>query len=208
MPDGCTNHRRNPFATRYVASARLTPRDADGVILDLPALVLRLGAIGGSGAIVGPHGTGKSTLLSHLAGCVEAGPRRVVRTRLSSQRDVASCIRSIWNAPRGALVCIDSWELLGSMGRVVVRWIARGVGVGLLVTSHRAAGMPTLVCCRGSRALLGALVGELPEHGEWFGTAIVPADLDAVDAMTGGDMRRAFDLLYDRFEQVRALKVP
>jgi len=200
--------RRNPFATRYVASARLTPRDADGVILDLAALVVRLGANAGSGAIVGAHGTGKSTLLSHLADAVAAGRRPVWRTRMSHRGDTIAVIDSIRNAPRGALVCIDSWELLGPAGRIVARWLAGRVGVGLLVTAHRETGIPTLFRCRGSRHLLGALVSQLPGYDEWFGTTIVPDDLDAAEAEAGGDMRRAFDLLYDRFEQARSSESP
>lgn len=204
MPHTPTTIRRNPFATRYVASARLMPRDADGAILDLAALVVRLGVNGGSGAVVGDHGTGKSTLVSHLADAVAAVGRPVVRTRLSSRCDTIVVIGSICNAPRGALVCIDSWELLGPAGRVVARWLAGRFGVGLLVTAHRATRIPTLVHCRGSRRLLGALVSQLPGHDEWFGTTIVSDDLDAAEATAGGDIRRAFDLLYDRFEKVRA----
>lgn len=207
MPHTPMTIRRNPFAIRYVASARLTPLDAGGVILDLAALVVRLEVNGGSGAIVGAHGTGKSTLLSHLADTVAAGRRPVVRTRLSSRGDIIAVIGSICTAPRGALVCIDSWELLGPAGRVAARWLAGRVGVSLLVTAHRPTGIPTLVRCRGSRPLFGALVSQLPGYDEWFGTMITTDDLDIAEATAGGDVRRAFDLLYDRFEQVRASEV-
>ena len=203
MPADERYHRRNPFATRYVASARLVPRDTRGVVIDLPALVARLGAIGGSGAIEGPHGTGKSTLLFHLSESVSAQSRPVVRTRLRRRRDVVGVVQSIRCAPRGGLVCIDSWELLGSAGRTLVRCVARSLGVGLLVTSHGPTTLPTLVSCRGSLPLLEALVGQLPDHDEWFGTTIVPGDLKAAIADGGGDLRKAFDRLYDRFEQNR-----
>jgi hypothetical protein len=82
--------------------------------------------------------------------------------------------------------------------------MARGLGIGLMVTSHGPTDLPTLVSCRGSKALLEALVSQLPGHGEWFGTTIMPADLDAAIVEAGEDLRRAFDLLYDRFERSRA----
>ncbi len=199
------HHRRNPFATRYVSSARLVPRDSRGRVLDLPALVERLGAIGGSGAIEGPHGTGKSTLLFHLSEVVAAESRPVVRIRMRSRGDVLGVLRSMRQTPRGGLACIDSWELLGTAGRSMVRCMARGLGIGLMVTSHGPTDLPTLVSCRGSRALLESLVGQLPGHGEWFGTTILPGDLDAAIVEAGEDLRKAFDLLYDRFERSRAV---
>jgi hypothetical protein len=52
--------------------------------------------------------------------------------------------------------------------------------------------------------LLEALVGQLPGHREWFGTTIIPADLDVAIVEAGEDLRKAFDLLYDRFERSRA----
>jgi len=197
-------HRRNPFATRYVASARLVPRDSRGRVLDLSAIVDRLGAIGGSGAIEGPHGTGKSTLLFHLSEVIATESRPVVRIRMRSRGDVLGVLRSMRQTPRGGLACIDSWELLGTVGRSMVRCMARGLGIGLIVTSHGPTDFPTLVSCRGSRALLESLVGQLPGHGEWFGTTIIPADLDAAIVEAGEDLRKAFDLLYDRFERSRA----
>ena len=207
MDVGQTIHSLNPFATRYVASARLLPRDEQGGILNLASLVARLDALGGSGAIVGPHGTGKSTVLSHLGDFIAAGKRPVGRVRLRSRRDIPTAVRSVRDASRGGLVCIDSWELLGFASRAVVRGLATARGVGLLVTSHGPAGLPTLVSCRGTRALLGALVGELPDHDQWFGTTIVAADLEAAIDAVNGDVRQALDRLYDRFEQGR-LRMP
>ena len=114
-------------------------------------------------------------------------------------------LRSIRKTPHGGLACIDSWELLGIAGRSLVRSMASRLGVGLLVTSHRPTGLPTLVSCRGSRELLEALVRQLPDHGEWFGTVIGQADLDAAISESAGNLRSAFDLLYDRFERCRSL---
>lgn len=195
--------RRNPFATRYVASARLLPRDDHGGIRDLRAIVSRLESFGGSGAIVGPHGTGKSTLLSHLGDCIAATSRSVACVRLRCRRDTAAVVRAVVSTVPGGLVCIDSWELLGGPGRFLVRGLATIRGVDLLVTAHRAGGLPTVVTCRGTRAVLGALVADLPDHDRWFGATIRPADLDAAFAAADGDIREALDLLYDRFERGR-----
>ena len=189
----------NPFATRYVASARLLPRDEHGHRLDLPTLLLRLADLGGSAAIIGPHGTGKTTLLGHLARVAEEGGRLVHRARARHRTDSVWIGRDISRLQPGCLACLDSWEALGPLGGMVVLALARGRGVALLVTSHRRGVLPTLVTTRGSAALLAALMADLPDFEAWFGRDVHAADVAAA-VSPEGDLRLAFDRLYDLYE--------
>ena len=200
--------RCNPFATRYVASARLVPRDDQGGQIDLPSLARRLAGLGGTAAIVGPHGTGKSTLLAHVAGILEAGGRPVRRTRATRRGDVAGLCGALLRLPRGGTLCVDSFEVLGTAGRQVLLGMARCRGVALLVTSHRSSSLPTLVTTRGTSPLLAALTGELPGHESWFGRFVFPEDINAAFSDSAGDLRMAFDRLYDLFEQRTSASVP
>ena len=193
-------HRYNPFATRYVASARLTPRDEQGERLDLPLIVQRLARLGNMAAIVGPHGTGKSTLLAHLAETLRERGRSVTRTRVRRRVAMADLIRTLVGVPRGGMLCIDSWEVLGQEGRLVLRGLAWCRGVGLLVTAHHTVGLPTLASTRGTAPLLMALTRELPGYESWFGRYVFPDDITAAVADSAGDLRLAFNQLYDRFE--------
>lgn len=200
-PDEPPVVRRNPFATRYVASARVVARDDSGRPRDLAGLADRLARNGGRGAIVGPHGAGKSTLLRQLARFLEARatPVRVLRAR--GPIDLPEVVAGVRSIPRAGIACIDGWETLGRPGRLAVRAAAWGAGVGVVVTAHRPGWPATLVECRTSLALLRAIVASLPGRDEWFGPVIDDGDLALCFAAGAGDVRRALDLLYDRFER-------
>lgn len=196
---------RNPFATGYVASARLASRDAHGAYRDVGALASRIAGLGCNGAIVGPHGSGKTTLLDQLADHLGASSEKVLRVRLRGHGDGRAVLVAIACAPSGALVCIDGWERLGWAG-TVASVVARLRGVRLIVTSHRRGHLETFVECRTSVALLEALVADLPGHSEWFGRGITLTDLETSFLASGGDLRTAMNMLYDIFE--RRVRVP
>ncbi len=189
----------NPFATRHTQPGSLTPLDADGTPLDLAPLAARLHALPSStGAIVGPHGSGKTNLLVHLARLLTETDHCVGPFRARSCRDAAGIVRAILRSTPGAIACIDSWEQLGRTGRLAVRWAAAWRRSGLLVTSHRVTELPTLIDCHTSRVLLERLVERLPGAG-----GMSPSEIDDAFARHGGNLRDSLAELYDRFEACR-----
>jgi hypothetical protein len=100
----------------------------------------------------------------------------------------------------GGTVCIDSWECIDVATRCVLQLAARMTGWGLLVTSHRRAGMPELIRCGTSARLLRSIVQSLPGHERWHGTMIHDSDIEAAFAIHGGNLRESLYELYDRFE--------
>jgi hypothetical protein len=190
----------NPFVTRFTRPGRIEPLDVMGSPVDLRELVDRLRRLGGTAAIVGPHGSGKSTLLTHLAAAIECRGERVPRVRLHSWRHAPLVWNAIRDTPAGGTVCVDSWECLGVSAGSVLRLTARLAGCGLLVTSHRASGMPELVRCGTSEPLLRAIVRSLPGLDGWYGKLIHESDIEAAFAMYGGNLRESLYELYDRFE--------
>lgn len=197
---------RNPFATRYVASARLAALDESGRPRDIGGIADHVVGRGRRSAIVGGHGSGKSTLLWQLADALEDRAIVVTRSRVRRRADLVRVVAGIRATPRGGIVCIDGWEVLGAAGRLLTGLVASVNSVGLLVTAHRRGHPRTLVECRTSPALLHALVASLPGRERWFGVVVDGRDLEECFRDSSGDVRRAFDLLYDRFERRRTTR--
>lgn len=189
----------NPFSTRWTAPGRVAPRDGCGLPRDLTALVIALRGGGGRGSIEGPHGSGKTTLLVALARLLAergelAGLYRA-RSPGTAGAVIAGCCRS---AP-ATTVCIDSWEQLGFLGRGAVLAATRILGIGLLVTAHRASGLPLLVRCTVTPDLLQDIVAALPDHGGCIGRS----DVEQAFARHAGNLREALYDLYDLYERRR-----
>lgn len=201
ITDGWPGTCGNPFATRYVASARVLARDMAGRPHDLEALADRLALQGGSGALVGPHGAGKSTLLRQLARVLARRSPHVIVLRVRRWSDLVDTLRGVRSIVPGGVVCIDGWEVLGAPGRAAVRVAAWRRGIGVVVTAHRHGWPATLLECRTSEAILRAIVRTLPGRDAWFGRVIGDDDLSECFAAGAGNMRNSLDLLYDRFER-------
>lgn len=148
-------------------------------------------------AIVGPHGTGKSTLLAALARDLAADGESVGVVQLRRFRDGLRLLATLARVSRGCSLGVDGWEQLGPIGAMAVRLAARARGCRLIVTSHRPVAMPTVVRTTGSLALLAEIVARLPDHGG----LITSADLAECFARHGGNLRDSLDDLYDRFER-------
>jgi len=191
----------NPFASRYTRPGCLPPLDRTGRCIDADAMLSVFVQMGALASIRGPHGAGKSTLLAHLANRWEDRGMAVERVRLRTRGDMSRAMACIDRSSDAGLVCIDSWELAGGFARWRACRKARSVGCRLLVTEHRRTGLPVLVECRTTAALLGEIVSRLPDHHRWFGTLIIDADIQAAFALSGGNLREAIAELYDRFER-------
>ena len=190
----------NPFATRHTQPGCVPPLDAAGQPVDLASLLSRLREHGGCGAIVGPHGRGKTNLLAHLAAALAAREGGLGPLRARSLRDTLGILQSILTAAAGTVVCIDSWEQLGPLSRLAVRAAAAWRRCGLLVTSHMPTALPTLVECCTSLEILAAIVATLPDAGG----CIAKADIEDTFTRHGGNLRDALADLYDRFESRRS----
>lgn len=188
----------NPFSTRYLRPGRLPPLDGSGRPLDLEHLAATFLSRGGSAAIVGPHGSGKTTLLGHLADTLESMGERVIRMRMRERSDLLRLLASIGRGPRG-IVCVDSWERIGWPANGLVRVVAAGARVRLLVTAHRPGAMPTLWRCATSPRVTEALVERLLDGSS--PPAIGREAIEEAHRRAGGDVREALFLLYDRFEE-------
>jgi hypothetical protein len=198
----------NPFATRFTQPGQIVPVDADGRPVDLAALLDRLDSLGGSAAIAGPHGSGKSTVLARVRARAAARGQPTVTRRLGggSWRDAATALNTVLGAAAGSMVCLDSWERLGSLTRWATRLVARHRRCRLVVTTHRPAGLPVLIHQAPTVATLRSIVQQLPDATTWLGTVIHEADLVEAFARHAPDLREALFHLYDLFEERQVVR--
>lgn len=150
------------------------------------------------GALVGPHGHGKSTLMwqigqryasraNQLAG-VEDGGFSYFQIKPEDREQPAALRAAIREYPR--LLLIDGYDMLSWRDRVRVVFRAKPT----LVTSHRRTPLATLLVCRTTPGLLGDLVERLsPEVRGLLGDKHI-AELHEGH---GGNVRNALRELYD-----------
>lgn len=186
--------RSNPFATRYTQPGAIPPLDATGQPVDVARLAEDTRRAGGL-SIEGPHGTGKSTLLAALATAFESDGQLGASVRLRQSRDAIFTVAAVGRAPAGSVVCLDGGNVLGPLAWLV-RLLARLRGVILVVTSHRATGLPLVVRTTATLPLLTAIVAKLPNHGG----ALTAADLANALRHHPTNLREALLELYDCFE--------
>lgn len=154
--------RDNPFRTERVDALAYR---AEGFAWE--ALEARLHDLGGRGAIVGPEGYGKSTLLRDWVERIDAAgqPACLVRLEFGQRRLHETQRRMVSASDR---IFLDSAEQLGWLGwREVRRLTARAAS--LVITTHTPGRLPTLHECRSSPALLAALVEDLGESSAGVG---------------------------------------
>ncbi|GAB5403770.1 MAG: hypothetical protein Aurels2KO_20010 [Aureliella sp.] len=206
----------NPFATRFVAPGNLA-WVPPGPQADLGTLQRRLKSLDYRAAIVGPHGTGKSTLLEHLVGPIGPVVLRLDHhgeiVRQSASHEMPGTVwlvlrrgrkqnfgRSTWRP--GGLLVLDGYEQLSYPERCWIVLETRLRRMGLLVTSHRPVCLSTLVTTSVSAGAMRLVVRQaavqagvafdaLPEVGE--------GRLEALLKHHGGNAREAMMQLYDEF---------
>jgi hypothetical protein len=181
--------RDNPFATHY--TEKLAYRLPGS--LAWPALLERLKAQEYIGSIVGPHGTGKTTLLEefipHLKELGFEPHLNQLKTE-SSMREKEALPALLRRFSKPAFILLDGAEQLSTRHWLPVRSAATSAA-GFLITVHRISRLPTLIECDSNAELLIDLVEELT--GQPF-----PRE-EATELMSRhfGNIRACLQELYD-----------
>jgi hypothetical protein len=190
----------NPFSTRYVRPGAITYHLPDALSID--QLVARLKSHDWWGQVVGRHGAGKTTLLHTLLPAIEQAGRRVQFLTLhAGQRrlQIPKSVSNQWDA--STQLVIDGYEQLSWLARMQVKHRCRSQLAGLLVTTHRPLGLPTLLKVEPTCELVARLVLDLTKE--------TPGLVDELDVRRcferqAGNVREAFFALYDLCEQRRS----
>lgn len=185
----------NPFATRFTRPGVLPALGPQGEPIDAAGLLRRI-APGRVVSLVGPHGHGKSTLLTSLTAAARRGGSETNTVRIRSPSDSWRPVAAVLATPHGGLVACDGWERALPGTGLIVRTVAAARRLRVVVTTHEPRGLPVLAYCDTSAALLDELVARLPDHGG----LIDAADIDDAYRRHAGNVREALYDLYDRFE--------
>ncbi len=180
--------RDNPFGSRQIERLGFRFPTGDG----WPGLLDRLEKAGWRGAIVGPHGTGKTTLLEQLTPHLVA---RGFRPRLLTLRakSVAGDKQTVLAA--AALRAPDFLLLDGAEQLSAREWTtldrAMHAAAGCVITLHRPARLPAVLETTSSPALLEDLTRELSGSCE--------ANAHRLFTQHEGNIRDCLRELYDRW---------
>lgn len=174
----------NPFASRRIDGLSFRYRAED-----IDDLVAALTTNGGRGAVIGPHGSGKTTLVENVADRV-GGEIVKIHLATDTNRPLDSAIRSLPPvvAPTHTIL-LDGAEQLGPWSWWRVHRRIRTAGT-IVITSHAPGRFPTVYECSTDPELLVDLVAELAPEG-------VDADLDELYQRHDGNIRLCFRELYD-----------
>lgn len=183
------NAKDNPFASERVTALSFVCSGETGH----DALWEQLEALGWRGAIVGPCGTGKTTLLEGTQRTLAARGFEAKLWRLDRQERRLS--RDFWECSFGSndALLVDGVEQLAAWEWLRLRRHARGAGA-FVVTSHRANSLPVWLRTTTSPTLLQQLVRDLGER----------LSDDAAHALWrrhNGNLRLALWQLYDEYTQ-------
>lgn len=190
---------RNPFVTRSVRPGVITYRFYDNTRLE--NLIEQLRQNRWRGEIVGPHGSGKSTLVQSLIPLlIDAGRDIKLFTlhRGESRLPVSGTDLQTWR--ENTQVIIDGYEQLGGWTRTLVSRVCSKQGCGLILTSHAPTGIPLLYRTRPELEVVQKLVQEMqPENNR----RVFDSDVARSFERQQGNIREVFFELYDLFEQRR-----
>jgi hypothetical protein len=173
--------RENPFASWRVERIRFRPQG-----MGWDAIMARLEALKHRAAIVGPDGSGKTTMLEDLAGRL-ADRFRVRLVVRDNEHEISPPPTSFVS---GEVVLLDGADRLSWPRWRMLRWQSRRAA-GLIVTSHRDGLLPALIETGTSVRLLRELVGELTDQ--------TPDDLERLFRRHDGNVRDVLRALYDRW---------
>lgn len=185
----------NPFSTRFIRPGAIDYLFPPGVSAD--SLATDLQQQNWRGSIIGPHGSGKSSLLAALLPAFESRGRRIVQQQLQNGQRQLDWTPLKWREwANDTLVIIDGYEQLSLWQRTLLSLRCWQRGTGLLVTAHQPVRLPLLFATKPSLELaLGIVQRVLPASDD----RITPADVAEAYARRQGNLREMLLSLYDVF---------
>jgi energy-coupling factor transporter ATP-binding protein EcfA2 len=187
---GPVRARDNVFAVERIEQIRYKP---PGTTLD--ELLARLEQMGYRAAIIGPEGSGKTTLLEDIGTALERHGRQVRNVLVNDSNPMTwQSSRGLFMQLRGGdIVLLDGADLIG---RTTWHALKRGILIkagGLVITSHKAGLMPTLIECATTPDLFRQIVSEITDGKQ----GIAPVIIEEVYHRNNGNIREALRELYD-----------
>ncbi|MEC9094646.1 MAG: hypothetical protein VX438_18195 [Planctomycetota bacterium] len=186
----------NPFSTRFVKPGALPFLFDEGV--NAARLVEELIENQWKGQIIGPHGSGKSTLMEALKLVIPCDQQEFTLRGDGHGNDLFQMLLQEMPAwERGSLLMLDGFEQLAAGQRRRLLKQCSEQEVGVLVTAHEDLGLPTLCELVPSREKFRRLVNLLLAG---FPHQITQEIIDAAYRNHQPNLREALFSLYDQYE--------
>jgi hypothetical protein len=180
----------NPFAAQRIERLAFRFPDDD----DWDALLARLESAAWRGAIVGPHGAGKTTVLEQLAPRLAArgfNPKLLTLRAESTSAD-KQMLAAATSARAPDFLLLDGAEQLTTRQWLTFQnWMR--TAAGCVITLHRESRLPTVLQVDSSPALLDELTHEL--CGAW----LPEGEARRLFIRHHGNLRECLRELYDRW---------
>jgi hypothetical protein len=192
-------HDRNPFSTRFVRPGAIAYHFSKS--LDAVSLVELLRLHHWRGEIVGPHGSGKSTLVQTLIPVLQDFGRDVrpfVLQAGETRLPTAGIELKTWGT--STQIIVDGYEQLGRRTRTLIHRICKSQGCGLLITSHQPTGLPVILRTTASLEMTQNIVREIQAER----AVVTDHDVELSFRAHLGNIREVFFELHNLYEQRRA----
>jgi len=200
----------NPFSTRRIRPGAVTYQFVDArEHLEVVRACRRPANL----QIIGPHGSGKTTLMKFcLANLKVSGwDVHAFRTHDLAHKLTWSAVRSLKPARR-TVIAVDGYETIGWFKRKRLEWFCRHREWRLMVTGHRDLGMPCGFVTKTHPLLLRQVVHRVllqwchevemdASRAVWL-LNLLP-DLNGLFEELDGNLRDVLFALYDWFESKR-----
>ena len=190
----------NPFSSCFVRPGMIPFLFPPGE--DACTLVSQLQVNGWLGQIIGPHGSGKSSLVASLIPAIEQVGRHTVLIELHDRQRVlpiAGALQAGFH--EGTLLIVNGYEQLSVLSRLRLKWLRRRNRMGLVVTAHGSVGLPTLYRTRSNLQTVREIVSQLLHDDP---TRFTPEEIESAFVRHGGNLRECLFDLYDLYEARRA----
>ncbi len=217
----------NPFATRYIRPGATPYLYGDFSREDL---VSRFGELGHRCQILGPHGSGKSSLMLDLLPSLQdrfACRARHVVFPESPRSEQSRRLRGIlWNLTVGEsatdnhdqcrvqvirdrpgqagwrlLLAVDGFEQLNRLSRWMLKTVSRLTRTSLLVTTHGDIGLPTLATTQVDYVKARQIIANLLGGRAQVDALINDEELQEQLDARDGNLREVLFWLYDRWAE-------
>lgn len=184
----------NPFRSSQIDKIPYQPLNTD-----LDAIMSKLRGMDFRGAITGPHGHGKTTLMENIMKRLsdENQPVKHLRLNLTLKNQ-----RLVWlfshKLNSDDVVLLDGADLLNPLAWIIFKLRVRHTK-GLIITTHRDGLLPTLHACTTSCELQWELISSLaPDHQHKL-----KAFSKALFEKHKGNIRSSLRELYDQWAEGR-----